>query len=184
MPSGSALDTEQYTEKMAAICDGLVSRYGATLLFIPQCTYQHGDAVEDDRVVGRRIVDRMQHPNEAIMVTQDLTVEQCLSLYSQAEVGLCTRLHANVYAAIQGVPPVAISYLPKVDSFMHWLGHGDLTVSLPELAPEQVLDKVATVLAERKNLSRAILTRVEAGRTEVEQYAEIACDLMERGRSR
>lgn len=178
MPSDSVLETQQYVERFAAICDELASRYSARLLFIPQCVYQHGNANEDDRYISRLIVDRMKHAGNAIIAGEKLTVEQCLSMYSRADLALCTRLHANVYAAIQGVPPIAISYLPKVSSFMHWLGCDDMVVPMQELSSQIVLDKVGMALAKRNALSESVLARVAVGRAEVERYADIACDLL------
>jgi len=178
MPSGSVLEPSEFIEKMAVIGDNLISHYNAALLFIPQCTYQHGNANEDDRNIAKWITERMQHKDKAVIVDEELTVDQCLSLYNGTRLALCTRLHANVYAAIQGIPSVAISYNPKVAEFMKWVEHDDLIVSLSELSPTVILDKVEHTLAKHNELSNAMLTKVSKGRTKVEQYADIVCKLI------
>lgn len=174
----SVLEARQYTESMVNICDTLVSNYGAKLLFIPHCTYQYGNANEDDRNVATCIVERMRHPENAVVVNEDLTAEQCLSLYSGAKLAICVRLHGNVYSAIQAVPSVAVSYNPKVAGFMDWLGRDDMVVPLPEFSAQIVMDKVETAMANRSRISSEILSRVATGRDEVEQYADIACELI------
>lgn len=174
MPSGCILETEQYITIMASICDALISRYNAKLLFIPHCTYMHGYANEDDRNIAKWIVDKIQNRNETIIVKEDLTVEQCLAMYMNAELALCTRLHANVYAAIQGVPSIAISYNPKVSEFMKWLKRDDFVVSLSDLSKDFILNKTKKALSNRKKNKQEIFERIEKGRGEVEQYVEIA----------
>jgi polysaccharide pyruvyl transferase WcaK-like protein len=174
----SILETRQYTESMVNICDMLVSNYGAKLLFIPHCTYQYGNANDDDRNIARQIVQRMRHRENAVVVSEDLTVEQCLSLYSGAELAICVRLHGNVYSAIQAVPSIAIGYNPKVAGFMNWLGRDDMVVPLPEFSAQTVMNKVKMAVANRSKISSDILARVAVGRDEVENYSSIASDLI------
>lgn len=183
MSPDSVLETKQYVKDVASICDTLISQHDVALLFVPHCSYQHGNRDEDDRNVAHWVVEQMRSPDNAIVATENLTIEQCLSLYSRAEVSLCTRLHASVYSAIQGVPPVAIAYDPKVTGFMHWLGHNELVVPLADFSPEKVMEKVEIALSRRDEFSNAILDRVAAGRAEVDRYADIACELIaKRGR--
>jgi len=75
---------------------------------------------------------------------------------------------------------VAISYHPKVGSFMNWLGRSDLTIPLEELSRQEVLEKVAFAFAHKGRLTGDILNRVNQGRQEVEQYSVIACQLLEK----
>ena len=176
--SDGILDTGQYVKRMASVCDELILRYNATLMFIPQCTYTNGELNEDDRNIANMVVGSMRNNDNVIKIDEDLTVEQCLSLYGKAKIAICTRLHANVYAAIQGVPTVAISYNPKVAGFMHWLGCDKMIVSLHDLSTRVVLDKVELALTEYDKLSSKISSRVEAGRIEVERYFDIASQLI------
>ncbi|HOV79638.1 MAG TPA: polysaccharide pyruvyl transferase family protein [Bacillota bacterium] len=178
IPSGSNLDMKQYIESMAIICDELISHYDANLLFIPQCTYEHGNKNEDDRYIAKLVVDKMVNKNKAIVVKKDLTVDECLALYHQADAAICTRLHANVYAAIQGVPSVAIDYNPKVAGFMEWLGKDNFVVSLEDFYPQNVLQIVQGIFNSRNKLSKSIVERVEKGRKEVNHYIEIASGLI------
>ena len=174
----SILETRRYTESMVNVCDTLVSNYGANLLFIPHCTYQYGNANEDDRNVATQIVEQMQHPENAVVVNEDLTVEQCLSLYSGAELAICVRLHGNVYSAIQAVPSVAVGYNPKVAGFMNWLGRDDMLVPLSEFSAQMVMEKAELAMANRSRISSDILARVATGRNEVEEYADTAYKLI------
>jgi len=174
----SILETRQYTESMVNVCDTLVSNYGAKLLFIPHCTYQYGNANEDDRNIATCIVEQMQYPDNAVIVSEDLTVEQCLSLYSGAELAICVRLHGNVYSAIQAVPSIAASYNPKVAGFMNWLGRDDMVVPLSDFSAQMVMKKVELAMANRSKISSEIMARVATGRDEVEEYADTAYKLI------
>lgn len=117
-----SLSFSAYLTTLAEVCDCLAQSWHASLLFIPQCTYSHGDPLEDDREVAAEVVRRMAHGEAAFVVADQPTIEETTALYAGSAAALCTRLHGNVSAAIEGVPPVAMDYNPKVASFMNWLG--------------------------------------------------------------
>ncbi len=178
LPGGSVLTTEDYLERMALVCDRLAEEQGATLYFIPQCTYTQGEAEEDDCVMARRIAARMKKADQAVIAAEDLSVAECLSLYLGAEAALCTRLHGCVFAAMGRVPPVAISYNSKVANFMTWLGRPELSVALEDFSLENVVARVEEAIKNRTALSKDIAARIEAGRREVGRYADLACELL------
>lgn len=169
---------ERYLVCMAELSDRLVERYGGTVLFVPQCGYSRGEPREDDREVARRVVRRMKRPDGARMVEGSLDVRDAMSLYSGGAVAVCTRLHGNVFAAIQSVPSVAVSYHAKVAAFHHWLGQEDLVVPLEDICPDQIMERVDLAMSELQGRREAIDRRVEQGRHQVRRYGTIARRLM------
>jgi polysaccharide pyruvyl transferase WcaK-like protein len=164
---------------MAAICDRLIEERGASLLFVPQCTYTHGNPLDDDRKVASEVVARMSHDSAAFVVPDHLGVQQTTALYAGAAAALCTRLHGNVSAAIEGIPTVAMSYNPKVASFMQWLGCADQVVEPDEFTPERVFDKLDRILENRYALAARMMPRIAEGRQQVAKYVDLAAQAMQ-----
>jgi polysaccharide pyruvyl transferase WcaK-like protein len=179
IPDSPQLSCANYLAGVAAVCDRLIEERGASLLFVPQCTYTHGNPLDDDRKVAAEVVGRMSHATSAFVVTDDLGVQQTAALYAGAEAALCTRLHGNVSAAIEGVPTVALSYNPKVASFMQWLGCADQVVEPDIFTADIVSDKLEQVLKNRSRLTARMMPRIFEGRQQVERYADLAAQAMQ-----
>ena len=58
----------------------------------------------------------------AAVITERLTVPETMSLIGHFNALVGMRLHSLIMAAVMGVPPVGISYDPKIDRFMGSLG--------------------------------------------------------------
>ena len=181
LPDENELKFEKYISGFAEAADRIVDGYNAALLFVPQCTYSHGGLLENDINVSRLVVDKMRHSEKAVIAQEDLSVEQCLSLYEDSFGSICTRLHANVYAAIQGVPPVAISYNPKVSEFMNWLNCDELLIALKDFSSDEIIKKLERSIALRSQLSDRINERIKEGRNHIARYADIILDLIDAG---
>lgn len=60
--------------------------------------------------------------NTATVLQQPLTVPETLSVIGHLDALTGMRLHSLIMAAVMGVPPVGISYDPKIDRFLGQLG--------------------------------------------------------------
>lgn len=178
LPDSSELTFNDYLAAMAEVCDRLAEASGASLLFVPQCTYTRGNSLEDDRRVAAEVVARMTRREAAFVVTDHLSVAETIALYSGATAALCTRLHGSVSAAIEGVPAVALSYNPKVSEFMQWLGCGRQVVEPGQFTVEAILGKLDNVRRNRETLAAQIVVRIVEGREQVERYVDLAAAAM------
>ncbi|WP_457572982.1 polysaccharide pyruvyl transferase family protein [Desulfolithobacter sp.] len=165
---------KKYTKRMASILDYLVETHHASLLFIPHCTYELGTPDQDDRNIAREIVARMARPQAAHEITDHLSVRDTLALYHGCSMALCTRLHANVYAAIQGVPTVAISYNPKVYNFMESVDCEKYCIDLCDLNIDIVAAKTTELLLEADNIVTGLRKKIHQKRQEIDRYVELA----------
>lgn len=87
-------------------------------------------------------------------VVQATTPHDLLSLVGAMDMMLCVRLHALIFAAIQAVPAVALSYDPKVSAFASGMGLSD---SLPVDVSEQVLGEALSGAWQARVVARARL---------------------------
>jgi len=94
---------------VAAACEDLK----ADLVMVPM---QRPGDLEFGEVVAREM------STEVAIVRAPLTAWETLALFRGFDLVIATRLHGLIFAAICGVPAVAISYDPKIDAMMGELG--------------------------------------------------------------
>jgi O-antigen/teichoic acid export membrane protein len=150
VPHNSLLPTEQTA--LAAACDHLVETYGLQILFVP---FQASNLVESDDLATANAVHGHMRFIEAAQVWTDGVTDPAatLALIGRAELVLSARLHALIFAALQGVASVAISYEVKIESFMKELGRPWAQLSLPDLVSGQLpamLDRAWTKRLDRQ----------------------------------
>lgn len=106
------LDEARYHMLLANAADYLVDRFDADLVFVPMeravLDPQHSHAV----------VAQMMHAQRATVLKGEYTSRQMLSLVGRFDFVVGMRLHFLIFAAIQGVPFVALPYAGKVRGFL------------------------------------------------------------------
>ncbi len=155
---------------LARVGDDLCRR-GYRVLFIPL-------HYPEDLAVSRQVAAMMQEG--AIVLERGLTVGEAVSLFGCLDLLIGMRLHALILAAVMGVPPLGISYDPKIDRFLEQLGlqPGGRAADLDYSALSKAVDEIlADPAGFRARLSRA----VEPLRERARATARLAGALMEVG---
>lgn len=98
------------------LCDDIIEKYGAHVLFIPMNPYMD-DAVHLEVIAG------MRHGKETKRITRYTEPEDLLAFMPRLHTVISSRLHLIILAAIAGVPPVGIDRgSGKITSFMKRFG--------------------------------------------------------------
>ena len=108
------------------------------LLFIPQSTYRDADDRVEAEAVIRALGGAVTHA-----VRGRHRPEVLQRFYETADATLAIRLHGAVFSAMRGVPVVALSYLPKVASFVETVGLEDLAFDIELADPRTLAHAVA-----------------------------------------
>lgn len=126
-----------YKAAVAHVADRLV-RQGCRVVFLPM--QYPGDAD-----CSREVMAQMAEP--ASLIDRALTVPEVAAVISNLTLVVGMRLHALILAAVLGVPPVAVSYDPKIDRFMAMLGL-EAAVTVADLRPEKLWPEIQRILAD------------------------------------
>lgn len=106
------LDQDFYHTMLANAADYMIDRLNADLLFVPMerrtLDLQHSHAV----------IAKMAHADRAVVLKGEYTSGQLLSLIGKCTFAVGMRLHFLMFAALQGVPFVALPYAEKVLEFL------------------------------------------------------------------
>jgi polysaccharide pyruvyl transferase WcaK-like protein len=115
-PGGAAADLEDgiYHRLLAHAADYVADRFGADLAFIPM---EHGDVRHSHRVIAE-----MGLPDRASVLRPTLRPREVLGVMKQLDLAVGMRLHFVIFAALAGVPVLALPYAAKVTGFLERVG--------------------------------------------------------------
>lgn len=106
------IDEKFYHGLLANAADFIIDRYDADVVFFPMerrmLDVQHSHAV----------ISQMLRPQRAHVLKGDYTSGQLLSLIGHCDFAVGMRLHFLLFAALQGVPFVALPYSAKVSGLL------------------------------------------------------------------
>ncbi len=147
--------TAFFTKLMASLADHMVEQYGAQVLFVPFWTGR-------DNVYMAQIVRQMRNPAAATVLHGQYEPEAMAALLGETQMVVAMRLHAAIFAAAQGVPPLAIAYAQKVRGFMQSIGLEQRSISIERLDGELIEDMADEIWQNRADISAQIKPKVEA----------------------
>lgn len=111
------VDDEAWQAETAAALDRFLERHGGTALFVP-CHRAVSWPLTDDTGAGEAVRVRMQRRDRTHAVDVDLPWTERAALLAGCDVVLAMRYHAALFGLAAGIPTVALSYDPKVESLL------------------------------------------------------------------
>lgn len=96
------------------------------------------------------------------------TLERDSACYSKliatCDVFVGTRFHSCILALLEGIPTVAIAYLPKTNGVMNDLGLSDHVIDINNVTGQQLIDHFEQMRAHRDRISQTIRNAVQTYR--------------------
>lgn len=142
---------------MAGDISAIAEKYSLTPLFVPM--FPDRDA---------EITEALAKECGMGKLISGLTASELCAIMSDAKFVIGTRLHMLIFAASVGVPMLGISYDPKIDAFLDYIGESERTLDIRTLSAGQ-LSSAADGIMENADEIKKRLSVISA---ELKQKAE------------
>jgi polysaccharide pyruvyl transferase WcaK-like protein len=103
----------EFVDELCLSVRRLLDEAGARVLLIP---FHYSEDLPVIEELERRLSGRV------LALKRKYLTDEMLSIIGNMDLLVGVRLHALIYAAVMDVPMIAVSYDPKINSFMHSLG--------------------------------------------------------------
>ncbi|MBO5301852.1 MAG: polysaccharide pyruvyl transferase CsaB [Peptococcaceae bacterium] len=140
-------------EEIAAFCDDAVQN-GWQIVFLP---FHYPEDIE----TGKMIAAKMQHVQDVTVLQENYTPLETMHILKNADMILGMRLHSLIMGATLQKPMIALSYDPKVSSFMQLLrqrecyGVRDVTAQQLIMAMQRLKNR-----SDKETAQQAMLTEI------------------------
>jgi polysaccharide pyruvyl transferase CsaB len=165
------LDPNVYHALLANAADYMVDRFDADIVFIPMehsvLDIQHSHAV----------IAKMLRPQRARVLNGEYTSGQLLALMGRFNFAVGMRLHFLIFAALRGVPFVALPYSGKVAGFLE-----DLKLPAPPLnlvSPGRLCAHLDASWDDRRSLKASLAKSVPALQERSRQTIRVALQVLD-----
>jgi polysaccharide pyruvyl transferase CsaB len=122
-PAAPDIDVAHYHGLLADAADYVVDRFDADVVFVPM------ERKKSDVQQSHAVVAEMNEAQRATVLKGEYGAAELLALVGNLDFAIGMRLHFLIFAALQGVPFVALPYASKVSGFLD-----DLEVASAPLA--------------------------------------------------
>jgi colanic acid/amylovoran biosynthesis protein len=136
------LDTEKqnkYETDVAKLCDYIIKKYGAKIVFIPQVTVSNHN--DDDRVCSKSVYEKMSEKSEVVVLNENFDHNSIKSIYNSLDYLIGTRFHSVIFSLTSRVPSIAIQYEHKTRGIMRELDLEKWVIDIDK-TDEMVLEKM------------------------------------------
>jgi polysaccharide pyruvyl transferase CsaB len=165
------LDPAVYHSLLANAADYMVDRFDADVIFVPM---EHS---MQDLQHSHAVIAKMLRPQRARVLNGEYTSGQILSLMGRFHFAVGMRLHFLIFAALRGVPFVALPYAGKVAGFLE-----DLKLPSPPLNlvnPGRLCAHLDQSFDDRRALKSLLSKSVPALQERSRQTIKIALQVLE-----
>ncbi|MGP3779326.1 polysaccharide pyruvyl transferase CsaB [Halanaerobium saccharolyticum] len=101
--------------------------------------------------------------------------EEALKVFSQLDLFVGVRLHSLIFALLNQIPLLALSYDPKIEGLMSELDYLPL-IKLEDLKADQAAAELENIFAERYSLRKKIKGFLKLKKADAEDFAELVLE--------
>jgi colanic acid/amylovoran biosynthesis protein len=116
----AAKQQAQYEKTIAQLCDDIVKKYKAVIVFIPQVTVEL--QADDDRESSKRVFQYMKCKEQSRLILEKYDHHKIKAIYGGLDYLIGTRFHSVIFGITSYVPSIAIGYEHKTLGIMTDLG--------------------------------------------------------------
>jgi len=157
-----------FTSQIADAANYICKKYGLTAVFIPM-QFKLDYNIEAD------IAGKMA--GSCVILKDKYYSPEILGIIEHSKFIIGMRLHTLIYASRAGTPMIGISYDPKIEGLMDYLGQG-LYIDLKDVKSNIIKEYADKIMPDRTELSEALKHSGNIAVQKSAETAKIAIDLL------
>ncbi len=160
---------KEMEKTVAVVADYIKKTYETEILLIPMQPTR-------DTATAHNTLDAMRETG--YLLTEHASPSQLLGIVGGAEFILGMRLHILIYAAKMGTPVIGLTYDPKVEAMMQYIGQ-DLIQSVDAINPITLCRYVDKIIASRDTLTKQLQAVGEESRQRALENTRLLLELLD-----
>jgi len=147
-------EQQSYELAMAEFIDSISRQNGFKVVVIAQVTSIENN--DDDRVAGRRIQKLLTNSGDVEFLSEQFTLYEIASIYSDLNYLVGTRFHSVIFALTAGVPSLAIEYEHKTSGIMKDLGLERWVLPMEDVTSDRLMALFELLVRDREAYVRKL----------------------------
>ena len=160
----------KFVDQLCISMNRLIEEYHVEIVLIP-FHYSEDMGVIDE------IKKRLE--NRVFVIRHKYLTDEMLSIIGNMDFLVGVRLHALIHAAIMEIPMIAISYDPKINSFMHSIGLRAMC-SIYDFDNEYFIEEFEKTWRNRVKVKNKVREKIQVLIKRLDMNEEIIKELMEK----
>ena len=172
---------EDFMKIIAEVCDQLIGKYKARIVFVPHVSNPN-DPANDDRVAGKAVRSLMVNKQDAFLIEGDYSCEELKAVIGRCALFIGARTHATIASASMLVPTIAIAYSIKAFGIMEDILDKEKCVcDLTSLSCKDLLSKAEYLIENSEKVVEEMKKRLEKIREQSMRNGELAKEIIKVG---
>ena len=126
-----------------------------------------------DEEISRELEEKLEAKTEICVLPA--VPEEALQFFSQLDLFVGVRLHSLIFALLNQIPLLALSYDPKIEGLLSDLDYLPL-IKLEDLQAQKAVNKLESIFAERYRLRKKIKEFLKAKKEEAKDFSKLVLE--------
>jgi polysaccharide pyruvyl transferase CsaB len=145
--------------ELASALDLFIQQTDGSVVFIPfqDLRGEH----EDDRAVSLRIRSQMRLSNKTQILREGLSPDDIYQSIQQCDLIVGMRLHSVIFALLNHIPAVVLSYDPKIEHLAAEFGLGSWLLDVRAMQASELARRMRDALLHRADFDKPLSARIQ-----------------------
>lgn len=159
---------KSFVSKLAKVCDEVYEKYGIVSVLLPM-------KPSSDKKLSMLLSQETRH--KSYVINKNCDVLEMMGIVASAKLVIGMRLHILVYSLSAAVPCIGLSYDPKIDGFLKYIG-GEFFSPASVIDTQKILSQINEVVENHEKISAKLHQTRDELRAKAEENARLAVSLL------
>lgn len=156
------VDQNEFLKIIADVCNAIIKKYNAKLIFVPHVIYSNNQH-NDDRIVGEKVWNMMKEKQSAYLIRGEYSCRDLKAVIGKCDVFIGARTHATIASTSQLIPTLALAYSTKAFGIMEDVFDREkCTCDAKNITKEELISKISYLLENTEPVKKIMLEKINS----------------------